>query len=434
MQHDEEAQVAITDPAHGAADGSDAARARQLEDAFELFNQMSSQLEASYAALENRVAELNEELAAARSERLRQLAEKERLANRLEGLLDVLPGGIVVLDGEGMVTQCNPAAVDLLGEPLTGVRWHEIVERAFERESDAGSDVALRNGRKVSISTRSLDPEPGQIVLLMDVTEQHALKELVNRHQKLSAMGEMAASLAHQVRTPLASALLYVSHLGRNDLSGDGRRRFTEKVIGRLRHLEHMVNDMLQFARSGSFEMDNVAVDDLAEDLLQTLEPQLVECNGRIAVTNRASGAQLRGNREALQSALLNLATNAIQASGSGVNIDIEIKADHDGEIAFRMSDDGPGIDEETRAHLFTPFFTTRPDGTGLGLSVVRTIVLAHEGQVWAESEGGAGATFVVRIPAAHGGDALPSGYAEKRGVAGALHLVPEHRKSAISL
>lgn len=390
-----------------ATDGN----ARQLEDAFQLFTQMSSQLEASYRVLENRVAQLSEELAAARSERLRQLAEKERLANRLERLLDLLPGGVVVVDGSGVVSESNPAAVDLLGEPLDGVRWHSIIERAFEPHSEDGREVTLRTGRRVSLSTQSLEPEPGCIVLLLDVTEQHRLREMVDRHRRLSAMGEMAASLAHQVRTPLASALLYVSHLDRKDLPAADRDRFTHKVVGRLRHLERMVNDMLQFARGGSFDMEDMSVSQLVEELQHTLEPQLAACAGTLEIRDRCQGMLLRGNREALQSALLNLATNALQACMDGARLTLDIVPEAGGgDVVFLVRDNGSGIDPSIHDQLFTPFFTTRPDGTGLGLPVVRAIALAHQGDAWLQDSGPNGSTFAVRVPAAGQRDAVPSG------------------------
>lgn len=384
---------------------------QQLESAFQLFTRMSSQLEASYRVLEDRAAQLSEELAAARGERLQQLAEKERLANRLQRLLELLPGGVVVLDGFGHITDCNPAALELLGEPLNGLSWRQVVQRAFKPSSGEDGEVCLHNGREVSVSTRSLDPEPGQIVLLMDVSAQHALQAMLNRNRRLSAMGEMAAALAHQIRTPLASALLYVSHLGRDELAGADRQRVADKVVERLRHLEHMVGDMLQFARGGTFDMEDVPVDELVSELQQTLDPQLQACEGSLTISNRAPGAQLRGNRAALQSALLNLATNAMQACGRGVRLHWELALQPDHCVSLILSDNGPGIPEEIREQLFTPFFTTRPDGTGLGLAVVRAIVLAHRGEVLLKSSSPEGSAFEVRIPMGGHEHALPGGW-----------------------
>lgn len=103
----------------------------ELEQAFRAFNQRSLELEASYRELESRVALLNKELAAARSERFQELVEKERVAGRLEQLLEALPGAVVVLDGSGVVQECNPGAVAMLGKPLVGMPWREVADRAF---------------------------------------------------------------------------------------------------------------------------------------------------------------------------------------------------------------------------------------------------------------------------------------------------------------
>ncbi|MFZ2208426.1 MAG: ATP-binding protein [Porticoccaceae bacterium] len=373
-------------------------RAQELARAFELFNRTSAQLAGSYRALEQRVAELSAELAAVRDERLRQLAEKESIANRLQHLLEVLPGGLVVVDGAGTVVEGNPAAVALLGEALVGRCWQEVVATAVSPEASNAGELTLRSGRRISVSRRPLDPEPGQIVLLLDVTDQHLLREMLSRHQRLSLMGEMVASLAHQLRTPLSSALLYSSQLVLPDIAPEARARFVERIVGRLRHLEGMVNEMLQFAHGGGFDTDDVAVQYVVDDLLNTLEPQLQRAGADLQVHNRIPGASLRGSREALHSALLNLATNALQACTHSPRLRLEIDRDGPAFIELMLSDNGPGIPESLREKVFTPFFTTRADGTGLGLPVVRAIVLAHGGDLWMRSSA-AGTTVGLRIP-----------------------------------
>jgi two-component system sensor histidine kinase FlrB len=390
----------MTQPATG--------RSRQLEDAFNAFSRMSTQLEGSYRELERQVVRLTEELAAARSERLVQLAEKERLANRLERLLETLPGGVVVLDGAGDVVECNPAAIELLGEPLLGMAWRAVSRRAFSTHSSEGSEVTLDNGRRVSLSVRALGVEPGQIILLSDVTETRTLQNLVQHQQRLSAMGEMAAGLAHQIRTPLAAALLYVSHLQKPMLNDLDRQRAGEKIHARLRHLEHMVNDMLLFARGGNLTLDEIGVDTLLDELSQSLEPHLASANGTLRIVDRSAGLRLSAGRDALLSALLNLATNALQAGGRGARIDLTAER-ADNALVLTLADNGPGIDPALVERIFEPFFTTRPDGTGLGLAVVRAIIEAHRGTVRAVPlETGAG--FVITLPTAARQEFLPSG------------------------
>ncbi len=180
-----------------------------------------------------------------------QLAEKERLAGRLESLLKGLPAGVVVLDSAGCVQQANPAAEALLGRALVGTLWRDVIAHSFAPEPQAGCDLRLASGRLVSLSTCPLEDEPGQILLLTDVTESRALQERANRDQRLMSMGKMVASLAHQIRTPLSSALLYVSHMKHPALDEQKRLRLADKILDRIRHLEQLLKDMLLFAHGG---------------------------------------------------------------------------------------------------------------------------------------------------------------------------------------
>lgn len=395
----------------------------KLEQAFHVFNDVCQQLEASYRTLENRVVQLNDELAAARDERLQELVEKERLANRLKCLLDALPAGVVVVSGSGEIQECNPVALDLLQGPVLARPWSEVAEDTFARYRDGDREASLRDGRVVSLSVSPLGSESGQIILIKDITETRALEDVANRHRRLTAMGEMAASLAHQVRTPLASSLLYASHLSKDGLPVSSRQRFSRKLLSNLQYLEHLVSDMLAFARGGSFRADDVSIASLLSELHQTVESQLLLHNCELDIEDDTGETVLRGNRTALLGAMQNIVTNAIQAC-SGENyaagqpsstaeqaqekaglsrLRLHARIMDDGgqaqyvEMAF--IDQGPGIPEQYRDHLFEPFFTTREEGTGLGLAIVQTIVQAHDGTLQLESETGKGTTVTLRLP-----------------------------------
>ncbi|EPW3869141.1 sensor histidine kinase [Pseudomonas aeruginosa] len=212
------------------ADTAEATSRAGLEQAFALFNQMSSQLSESYSLLEERVTELKGQLALVSAQRMEELAEKERLANRLQSLLDLLPGGVIVIDAHGVVREANPAALGLLGEPLVGMLWREVIARCFAPREDDGHEISLRDGRRLSIATRSLNGEPGQLILLNDLTDTRRLQEQLARHERLSALGRMVASLAHQIRTPLSAALLYAGHLSEQALPTDQQQRFAGRL------------------------------------------------------------------------------------------------------------------------------------------------------------------------------------------------------------
>ncbi|HEB60046.1 MAG TPA: PAS domain-containing protein [Gammaproteobacteria bacterium] len=353
-----------------------------LADAFVTFNRMSEQLASSYRELESRVSQLTNELDTARLERSMESLARERVAKRLETLLDALPGGVIVLDNQGVVQECNPAAEALLGHGLEGQRWNDVIARAFAPRTDDGHDVSLADGRRVNISTCPMGDEPGQILLITDVTEMRRLQDHLTQHQRLATMGEMAASLAHQVRTPLSSALLYASNLKRPQLDEGDRERFTGKLLDQLRHLEALVNDMLLYARDGTMGEQEFEPADLIGDLQRTLASEIEASRTRFECRNHTSGMRLHGNRQLLVSALANLASNAMQAMGEGGLLELDVRSDDEHSVAFVMTDSGPGIEPQQLQKIFNPFYTTRSEGTGLGLAVVAAITRAHGGDI----------------------------------------------------
>lgn len=378
-------------------------QAQELQDAFGAFNQLSAQLSESYQQLEVRVAGLTQALETEQDERIKELTEKERVASRLASLLHALPGGVVVIDDEGKVQEHNPAAELLLGQPLLGLPWAEIIHRSFAPRSDDGHDISLVDGRKVSISTCPLGSEPGQILLITDVTEIRYLQDRTGQQQRLAAMGKMAASLAHQIRTPLSSALLYVSNLKRQVLTDEDRFVLTEKMTSRLRHLEQLIEDMLMYSREGKVGEELFSTKTLLNELYQGLESQLELTQTRFVSTNNEKDLLIHGNRQMILSALTNLAMNAIQAMKESKQIEaskIEVLiTKENNNVCIFIKDNGPGISSELKEQIFDPFYTTRTQGTGLGLAVVQAVAKAHNGNVQLETEARRGSTFKVTLP-----------------------------------
>src|SRR5574343_1864969 len=184
----------------------------ELQRAFAMFNQVSAELTQAYEALQGQVASLTEELAVANGELRRQYQEKEALAERRSSLLDALPAGVVLLDAGAVVVAVNPAAIALFGADIVGCHWGDVTRDHLEPTLTVG-EWLCGNGR-VSIAESVLPSAGGKILLVHDESAAHQMKTELERSQRLAAMGEMAASLAHQLRTPLAAALLYTSNLG----------------------------------------------------------------------------------------------------------------------------------------------------------------------------------------------------------------------------
>ena len=367
-----------------------------LEQAFELFNQMSTQLTASYSMLEARVTELKGQLALVSAQRMQELAEKERLAHRLQSLLDLLPGGVIVIDGQGVVREANPVARTLLVKPLVGMLWREVINRSFAPRDDDGHEISLKDGRRLSIATRSLHGEPGQLVLLTDLTETRRLQDQLSRHERLSALGRMVASLAHQIRTPLSAALLYASHLTEQALPLEQQQRFAGRLKERLHELEHQVRDMLVFAR-GELPLPNrIAPSALFDALHAAAEMHVQGMSVRWQCDARAG--ELLCNRDTLVGTVLNLIENSIQAAGREARLKIHLYA-RDNTLRLCVSDNGDGIDPVTLARLGEPFFTTKTTGTGLGLAVVQAVARAHQGELQLRSRVGRGTCAILILP-----------------------------------
>ena len=372
------------------------ARQQQLENAFLVFNQVSEQLTDSYQQLQNQVEQLSQELTETRSDRLSQLAEKERLANRLSHLLEVMPAAVVVVNSEDYVQEFNPAAAKMFGGIRPGSLWSALQRCSFTKKSNG--DLCLYDGSLITLSECSLSSEAGKIILFFDVTETRELQERLNRQERLNSLGNMAAQLAHQIRTPLTSALLDTSHLAREDLSKDRRQQFSSRLRARLCHIECQIKDMLVFARGDQGPVVLIAVMPLMLSLEQMLEPLIKAHNARFDLIDRTGGdAVIQGNRTGLLGALMNLASNAL-AHGSA-QLQIELECASDAMLQIQISDDGVGITDDIQEQVFDPFFTTSSDGTGLGLAVVQSVVLAHAGNISIVPPVLGGASFKISLP-----------------------------------
>ncbi len=372
---------------------------QQLIAAFKEFNAMSEQLSAAYAELEQQVVELTEALQHSNEQREQELGEKERVTQRLESLINLLPAGILVLDNRGRIVDANPAAIELLGEPLTGELWLKVIDRCFAPRADDGHEVSLKSGRRVSLATRSLQGEPGQIVMLTDQTETRALQSRLSHMHRLSSMGRMMASLAHQIRTPLSAAMLYSSHLSNEGLTDEQRRRFASKVKGRLTSLEQQVRDMLIFARGETKLTDLVSTEQLFAAIEDALDIPLANADSDAECRNGTPAVFLQCNQEALVGALMNLVNNSLQAAGEGTELLICTEFMDDRALLLAVQDQGPGLTPEQLAQVKEPFYTTKSQGTGLGLAVAQVMARAHHGEFIFESAPGKGTLAGFRLP-----------------------------------
>ncbi|UGA54011.1 sensor histidine kinase [Vibrio sp. VB16] len=325
------------------------------------------------------------------------LGSLEEQVARYKQVLDVMPAGVILLDTQGEVKEANPEAQKLLEVPLVGQKWYAVIQSAFSPKDDDGHEISLRNGRKVRLAISA--SSTGQLILITDLTETRLLQSRVGDLQRLSSLGRMVASLAHQVRTPLSSAMLYASNLGAANLPIPTRERFQTKLMDRLHDLEKQVNDMLLFAKGGDNKVVNAfTVSELVSEFQPMIETAVKNNQIDYFLEVEKEDLQLLGNANAIASALSNLVINAIQIAGKESQVDVFLRPVNN-ELKISVQDSGPGVPQELQAKIMEPFFTTRSQGTGLGLAVVQMVCRAHKGRLELISEEGDGACFTMCLP-----------------------------------
>jgi two-component system, sensor histidine kinase FlrB len=354
--------------------------ARSLAEAFQVFARASDELTQAYSGLQGQVSELTE---------------------RLTQLMTALPAGVVLVDAGGNVEQLNRAAKLLLGAVPMGTLWAGQMER-FTLSDTPGEYLLARDGEKlrIAISETPQDTRGGRIILLHDVTEAWNMRMQTARNERLASMGEMVASLAHQLRTPLAAALLYTGHMANAELDAAARAKVADRALERLRHLEKLIQDMLIFARGEALGRESFGVCDLVGELAIIIEPVAHGRGIAFSADCQAGDRMLFGNRKEISGALINLLENALQAVGEGGRVDFSATI-CERQVVFRVRDNGRGVPSELQTRLFEPFYTTRADGTGLGLAIARGVARAHGGDITLNSAPGAGAEFSLSIPMA---------------------------------
>ncbi len=371
------------------------------QSALELFSDLSLQLTESYSMLESRVSDLTSELNSVSEQRIVELKDKEKIAKRLENLISFLPGGVVVLDNRGVIVESNPAAEELLEENIIGQRWINVIQQCFSPRTDDGHEVSNRKGKRINITTRSLGKD-GQIILLTDQTETRELQAQLSRHERLTALGKMVSTLAHQVRTPLSSAILYGSHLLETPLDDNKRQQFTKKLVNRLHEMERQVQDMLLFVKPELMIRDVISVNYLQsildESMSELFKQNHIDYQWHVDIPK----IQVTCNKDALVGALTNLLHNSVQAmheSSSTKNILSICFTQDENNLVIMIEDNGGGISDDNKTKIHDLFETTKPQGTGIGLSVVHSVVKAHGGTFSLVSPYKEGACATIRLP-----------------------------------
>lgn len=352
--------------------------------------------------------------------RTAELAESER---RYKTLVNEINDGYFVIESERIVfanqafCRMHGASLEeIIGQPFMDYVTEDCRERvlrsyrnAFKLRSDMGQIEYTRTGcppemAATEIRSKVVDMGHGPVTIgiCRDISRRVAMEAKIREHERLAYVGHLAASLSHEIRNPLSTCTLNMQILEQKlKLSGFDKRRL-EITVRELTRLEDILRQLLDLASPLSLQTTAVSMAEVARNCIDLLDAKTREKGLRLLQRHRPDTPMVQGDQAKLEQALLNLLLNAIEAVDVGGRIAVWsrlVQGQDPNMVELGVHDNGPGIDLEQRANLFTPFFTSKTRGTGLGLNNVKRITEAHQGQVLVKSRPGLGATFIMRLP-----------------------------------
>ena len=360
-------------------------------------------------------------------------SELQQLKLDTDDILANLSTGVITVDGDGRLAYSNAAADALLGASLDPLMGRPILDRldtiagglgsmlqeAIHRraavsravvEVTSGPGVA-RLGVSTAVLERGGDQLPSATALFQDITDLERLDELNVRAERLEAVATLSASMAHEIKNPLASIRSAVEQLSKGRLSGADRGVLERLVLTESDRLSRLLSEFLDFSGLGMSVRERIDVNPLVRGCL-LIAKQHPDLEGVEVVATLDDGPiEIVGDADLLHRALFNLVLNGAQSAGPGGRVRVSLEdeptrrrprgTDIERPVRLSVGDSGPGIDEVERGRIFDPFYTTKRGGSGLGLAVVHRAVEAHSGVTFVEKSADGGAEFVIFLPGA---------------------------------
>ncbi|MGB4786634.1 MAG: ATP-binding protein [Candidatus Acidiferrum sp.] len=346
--------------------------------------------------------------------------EIARLKDFSENIVESLNVGVLAVDLDGIVESWNTRMEQLFGvsrQEAVGRRLSSLLPEELVREIVARGDAEQitgiykqrlqHQGKSLTLNV-SIAPlvsksseHIGRLLLFDDVTQRERMEEQMSQTEKLTSLGLLAAGVAHEVNTPLAVISNYIQMLAKQMPEGDPRQSIIEKIVKQTFRASEIVNNLLNFSRTGAAEAADVDVNRVVEETLSLVAHPLKTSQIRVVKQLGEPLPAVRGSANKLQQVFLNLFLNARDAMPSGGMLEVRTVA-HNGSVEVEVADTGAGIASEHIHRIFDPFFTTKASGrgTGLGLSVSYGIIKEHSGKIDVRSTPGKGTSFHVEFPA----------------------------------
>ena len=370
-------QLFMTDPQTNTTTD----KSQGLEEAFDLFIEASKALEAQQAVLQGQINELSGQLVAANS--------------RLGSLLNSLPAGVILVEHDELI-DFNPAAAQFIPELSKGTPWK--IPSFWRASISPGEYVCTIGDKQQILQLHEITTGARSIIQIQDITSAIANRVEEERISRLTAMGKMSAGIAHQLRTPLSTALLYASHLADQNVTEDQKQLFADRLRKQLISLEKLASNMLLFLKQRPQQTSPVAVHELLDEACQSTQGLCQERQIELKLDLNSPNTLVTVEKHSIISAFVAILENAIQVSESGQSVEIGC-ADHPNRVEITIEDHGPGIAENMMDTIFEPFSSGRITGNGLGLSIARSNIESHRGQILVANRPEGGARFTITLP-----------------------------------
>lgn len=397
-----------------------------LSKAFEMFSQETVRLEAAYTKLKKEFEEVNQELQETNAQLQNKVIELDLLTYYLNSILTNISQGILFIDQHGMVTTYNRAAEKILGirgpkvmfssfwenftDEIFGFSLHEVLAKkkspgltfsTYRSPHNESFELEISTTFVLKDEDDSLVSTQGLIVLIRDITEIRRLQSIAMRNDRLKELGEMAAQVAHEIRNPLGGIKGFASLLKRDLKDLPDLQQMASFIVEGTDNLNRLVTQVLNFARPLQVHTEKIDLIAILEEIKQHMlaDSTFEKQNITLLINSKEPRLFIHADPNLLKGALLNLIINSQQAMPDGGKITLGAKIDNNNNVILSITDTGCGISPEIIEKIFSPFFTTKVEGSGFGLTEVYKVIQAHGGNIEVDSKVGKGATFTINLP-----------------------------------
>jgi len=343
----------------------------------------------------------------------RSLAEMKTYT---ENVVESMADGLISVNREKKIVTLNRKAAEFLGAKEEDLKNKEIskvfginIENLLKEQGGVLRDWELRVSNKegtqipLSLSAAPLkdenEQEMGSVLLLRDLREIRDLQERVRRSERLASLGRLAAGVAHEIRNPLSSIRGFAQFFQNRFKGQEKEQEYAAVMVREVDRLNRVITELLDFARPKEPHRESHNLQEILEQTLKVLEPELAGRNIGVEKKLDASLPRILADRDQLSQAFLNLMLNALESMEGEGKLRISLESEGASALTISIADTGKGIPPEDLERVFEPFFSTKRKGTGLGLAIVHQIVENHKGQIRVESREGEGTTFRITLP-----------------------------------